>query len=109
MRMNGLPLNSAEDMSLPAAEPRPKNGAVFGLLAGATVIISYLFAYCLMNALVSAEVITRWKPGHDPRPKYFFFAFVTVSALFAGIGFVARTMSKRHLSRIDAMETEEAD
>jgi len=47
---------------------RPKTGAVIGLLAGVSLIFSYLIAYCMTNALVTAEVISAPTAGHDPRP-----------------------------------------
>jgi hypothetical protein len=104
--MSEVELNPAEDAP-PAAElARPKTGAVVGLLAGAAIIVSYLFAYCLINALVAAEVISRWQPGHDPRPKFFMGAFVTMLALFSGVGFMARTMSRRQMTKIDEMESD---
>lgn len=107
MRMNGMNLNLADDVSAPVSEfeARPKTGAVIALLAGAALIISYLFAYCVMNALAASDVIARWKPDHDPRPKYFLGAFVVLSVVFAGVGFAARTMSRRQMRKIDEMET----
>ena len=104
--MSGMEINVADDLAAPTEfEARPKTGAVIALLAGAALILSYLFAYCVINALAASEVIARWKPDHDPRPKYFLGAFVVLCALFAGIGFVARAMSKRQMSKIDEMES----
>jgi hypothetical protein len=113
--MNGLNLQLPDDVVRDDAPPvadfeaRPKTGMVIGLLAGAALIISFLFAYCVMNALAASDVIARWKPGADPRPKYFVLSFITVSALFGVIGFFARASSKRHLNKIDAMESDEDD
>lgn len=104
--MTGMELNPVDDISPPAAAARPKTGAVVGLLAGAAIIASYLFAYCLINALVAADVIARWQPNHDPRPKYFLGAFVTMLGLFGAVATLARTMSRRQMTKIDAMETD---
>ena len=105
--MNGLDLNLPDDPA-PVAEfeARPKTPLVIGLLAGAALIISYLFAYCVMNALAASEVIARWKPGADPRPKYFVLSFITVSVIFTVIAFLGRLSSKRQLNKIDEMETD---
>jgi len=107
MRMNGLDLNVAHDDTPPVSEfeARPTTGAVIALFAGAALIISYLFAYCIINALAASDVIARWKPDHDPRPKYFIGAFVALSALFSGFGLIARAMSKRQMRKIDEIET----
>jgi hypothetical protein len=88
---------------------RPKTGAVLGLLAGTAMIFSYLIAYCLVNALVSAEVITPWKPGHDPRPWLLIGGFVVLTCIFLSIATLARWASRRQLSRIDEMEKAEED
>ena len=66
--MNGLNLQLPDDVVRddvpPVAEfeARPKTGMVIGLLAGAALIVSYLFAYCVINALATSDVIARWKP-----------------------------------------------
>jgi hypothetical protein len=105
--MNGLNLNVADDAApISEFEARPKTGAVIALLAGAALIISYLFAYCVINALAASDVIARWKPDHDPRPKYFIGAFVVLSILFSTFGLIARTMNKRQMSTFDEMEKE---
>jgi hypothetical protein len=103
--MSAQDLNIADD-SAPVSEfeRRPKAGMVIGLLAGASLIISYLFAYCVINALAASDVIARWKPDHDPRPKYFAVAFVVLSAAFSGVGFVARAASKRQMRKFEDME-----
>ncbi|MBC7782816.1 MAG: hypothetical protein H7144_03170 [Burkholderiales bacterium] len=101
-----MELNPVDDASPPAAQARPKTGAVVGALAGAALIASYLFAYCLINALVAAEVISRWQPNHDPRPRFFVGAFVTMLGLFSGFAFLARTMSRRQMTKIDEMESD---
>jgi hypothetical protein len=102
-----LDLDLAADQGAPVAdwEAHPRTGTVIALLAGAAIILSYLFSYCVMNALAASDVITRWTSDHDPRPKVFLIAFVVLSALFAAIGLIARTVSKRQMSKIDEMES----
>src|SRR5689334_16898374 len=83
---------------------RPKTSAVLGLLAGAALIFSYLIAYCVVNALVSAEVMKPWQPGHDPRPWLLIGGFVVLTGVFLSVATLARWASRRQLSRIDEME-----
>lgn len=103
------PLPDDDAPPLPSESARPKTGMVVGLLALVALIFSYLFAYCGTNALVTAEVISPWKPGADPRPKLLGLFAVLFMGLFSGIAALARWASRRQLSSIDAMETESAD
>ncbi len=75
------------------------------LFVGA-MIFSYLIAYCLINALVAAEMMARWPVGRDPRPKIFGIALVVSLGALAAIGAFARSLSRRQLSRIDQMQEE---
>ena len=90
-----------------SAPVRPKTPAGVGLLAGVALIFSYLIAYCLVNALVTAEVMSPWKPGHDPRPWLLIGGFVVLTSVFLSVAAVARWTSRKQLSRIDEMETAE--
>jgi hypothetical protein len=90
--------------AVPAPPARPKTATVLGLLAGAALIFSYLGSYCLVNALVAAEMMTRWQPGHDPRPKMLVVGFVALMGSFLAAGALARWMSGRQMNRIDEME-----
>jgi hypothetical protein len=103
--MTAQDLNLADDAApIAEFERRPKAGMVIGLLAGAALIISYLFAYCVINALAASDVIARWKPDSDPRPKYFAVAFVVLATAFTGVSFVARAASKRQMKKFEDME-----
>lgn len=105
--MDGFDFEQSTDLAdVAASSARPRNRTVVGLLFVAALIISYLLAYCLINALVAAEVMTHWGPGRDPRPKIFISAFLTLTSSFAGIGYVVRSLSRRQLSRIDEMESD---
>jgi uncharacterized membrane protein YedE/YeeE len=106
-QLSPLP-DDPDALPVPTESARPKTGMVVGLLAGVALIFSYLFAYCGTNALLTAEVISPWKPGSDPRPKLLGLFAVLFMGLFCGIGALARWASRKQLSSIDAMETDEA-
>ena len=74
------------------------------MLIAAALIASYLWAYALTNALVAADLISRWQPGSDPRPMRMCIGFVVMMVLFTIIAFIAQWMSRRQLKRIDEME-----
>jgi ABC-type branched-subunit amino acid transport system permease subunit len=76
---------------------------VLGLLALTSLTFSYLGAYAVAGALVQAEVLQRWQPGHDPRPRWLVAGFFLLLAAFVGIGGVARFLSRRELRHIDKM------
>lgn len=93
---------------LPPAEPaRPRTLTVLGLLVGSAAIISYLAAYALTNALVAADFLSRWQPGHDPRPRRMLIGFTALLAVFGSIAGLVRWTSRRQLRSIDEMEHEE--
>ncbi len=86
----------------PSAPPRLLT--VVGMLIAVALIASYLCAYALTNALVAAEVISRWPPGRDPRPLRMCLGFIILMTVFTCVAAVARWMSQRQLKRIDEME-----
>jgi len=92
---------------LQSEAPRPRTTSVLALLAAAALIFSYLVSYALTNALVAANLMQRWAPGHDPRPRRMLIGFVALLMLIMAIGATARWISKRQLARIDEMEEEE--
>ena len=85
--------------------PRPKTATVVVLLVGAALILSYLAAYAVTNALVVADVMPPWPRDRDPRPRWMGFGFFALMAFFSVIGGVVRVMSRRQLHKIDEMET----
>src|SRR5437667_11647108 len=85
---------------------RPRTTSVVALLAGAALIFSYLVSYALTNALVAANLMQRWAPGQDPRPRRMLIGFSALMIGFMLVGAIARFLSKRHLARIDQMEEE---
>jgi hypothetical protein len=82
---------------------RPNTLVVLGLLVLAAMILSYLVAYAVINALVAAEVMPPWQGQQDPRPRLFIGSFVALMSLFAFVGGAAKFLSSRHLRRIDAI------
>jgi hypothetical protein len=99
----GMPNNYAESEFDPLEHP-PRTMTVVCLLVAAAVIVSYLWAYALTNALVSADLMSRWQPGQDPRPMRMCVTFVTTMTVFTFVAGVAQWMSRRQLRRIDEME-----
>jgi len=74
------------------------------MLVAAALILSYLWAYAVTNALIAAEVISRWPPGSDPRPLRMCVGFITLMTAFTIIAAIAQWISRRQLKRIDEME-----
>src|SRR5688500_17680035 len=54
---------------------RPRTLTVLGLIAAAALVFSYLGAYALADALVSAEVLQAWPRDSDPRPRWMLVGF----------------------------------
>lgn len=94
-----------ETDDLPAG--KPKTATVLGLLALTSLTFSYLGAYAVAGALVSAEMIRPWPSGADPRPKWLAIGFGLLLTCFLCLGGVARCLSKRQLRRIDQMGDDE--
>ena len=96
-----------ETIQDPLSPSPPRTFTVVGTLVGVALVASYLFAYALTNALVAADVVSRWQPGHDPRPARMCIGFVGMMVVFTIIAGVAQWMSRRQLKRIDEMEEED--
>lgn len=90
-----------------AAPPRAgKTLPVLLMLVLAAATFSYLSAYAVSDALVSADVLKRWPAGTDPRPRWMAVTFAAVMSCFLVAGTAARALSRRQLRRIDAMSEE---
>jgi amino acid permease len=81
---------------------RPNTLTVLLTLLAAAGLFSWLGAYALTNALISAEAIPPWT-GQDPRPRWMAILFVSILTGFLVIGSIFRFMSSRQLRHIDAM------
>jgi hypothetical protein len=62
----------------------------------------------MADALVNAEIVPRWPPGADPRPKWMVSGFFLLMFAFMGVAALFRWLSCRQLRAIDAMETDVA-
>ena len=93
-----------QEFSKALEPPRPKTLTVVGMLIAAALILSYLMAYAVTNALVAAEVVSRWPPGSDPRPLRMCLGFIALMTGFTLAASIAQWMSRRQLKRIDEME-----
>ena len=84
--------------------PRRSNTlVVLTLLVLAAATFSYLGAFAVSDALVSADVLPRRPPGEDPRPGWTLNGFVALLTVFSLAALAARFASRRQLRRIDAM------
>ena len=94
----------SDEMEEPLRRSPPKTFTVVVVLVGVALVASYLWAYAVTNALVAAEVISRWQPGHDPRPMRMCIGFISTMTGFTVIAAIAQWASRRQLKRIDQME-----
>jgi pilus assembly protein TadC len=81
-------------------------GATVGLVVLTALTFSYLFAYAVTNALVSANVLSSWPAGTDPRPRRLLITFASLLTFFLIGAMVARVCNRRRLREIDAMMDE---
>jgi ABC-type branched-subunit amino acid transport system permease subunit len=79
---------------------------VLALLTLAALTFSYLGAYAVAGALVDSDVLAHWPPGHDPRPRWMACLFGMLLGASFLVSAIARFLSRRQLSRIDAMAEE---
>ena len=79
---------------------RPGVLTLGALLAGVSLVFSYLGAFAVTNALVAADLIEKWSPGSDPRPRWMLRAFI---GSLIGFGVIAALLkwSGRNVRRID--------
>jgi hypothetical protein len=91
------------DAEAAADVTKPNTATVLGLLALTSLTFSYLGAYAVSGALVQAEVLHRWRPDADPRPKWLAVGFCVLLLAFICVGALARHLSRRELRQIDEM------
>jgi hypothetical protein len=92
-----------------SVEKKPRMATIVGLLALVSLTFSYLGSYAVSGALVQAEVVHRWPPGADPRPRWLAAGFVALLVVFVAAGCVVRHLSKRELKQIDEMAEESVE
>ena len=83
---------------------RPKTSSVLVLLFLAAGLFSYIGAYPMTTALISANLLTPVTAEHDPRPIWAGSAFVAILVLAGLVALVLRFVSRQSLKRIDTME-----
>jgi hypothetical protein len=103
-----LESSPASSSSSPAgrASALKRVGATVGLVVLTALTFSYLFAYAVTNALVSANVLSSWPAGTDPRPRRLLITFASLLTFFLIGAMVARVCNRRRLREIDAMMDE---
>jgi hypothetical protein len=87
----------------PATPPRTRTINVLILLAVAAMVFSYLGAYAITNALVSAGMLPRFAAEHDPRPLWMLMGFGALLVVFATFALLLRILSRRQLRSLDAL------
>jgi amino acid transporter len=98
-------MEDVDKFDAPSAAP-PRTWKVLGLLAMTAMIFSYLGSYAVADALVNAEIVPRWPPNTDPRPRWMILGFSVLMVLFIAAAGVFRWLSRRQLRAIDAMDAE---
>jgi uncharacterized protein YneF (UPF0154 family) len=75
---------------------------VLCLLAVAALVFSYLGAFAVTSALVSADLMEHWPINRDPRPRWMMLSFSSLTAAFCCVGAVLKWSSWRQMKRLDA-------
>jgi hypothetical protein len=83
--------------------PRARTLNALLLLVVVAIVLSYLFGYAMTNALIAAEIVPPWTPGHDPRPMRMLIIFGTLLGVFGLAGAIFRVLSRRQLRSLDAL------
>jgi hypothetical protein len=76
---------------------------VLCLLAVAALVFSYLGAFAVPGALVSADLMERWPIGRDPRPRWMMLSFSSLAGTFCCVGVLLKWSSWRQMKRLDAI------
>lgn len=80
---------------------------VLVLMTLAAGVFSYLGAFAVTGTLAAADVIDKWPPHNDPRPRWMAVSFATLLASFLVIATLFRWTSSRQLRRLDALAQED--
>lgn len=93
----------------PVEERRPKTLFVLMLLSMAALVFSYLYAYCLTDALVAAEVLGPINSiDNDPRPRKLMTGWFVLMIVFSVGGWTMNRLSASDMRSLEAMEQDEA-
>ena len=82
---------------------RPHTVSVLTVLMVTSVVFSYLIAYALPQAMLSAGIIEPWGPYNDPRARWMATAMFLILGTFVSIWGLFRMLSVIQFRRIDAM------
>jgi len=86
-------------------ERRPKTLFVLMLLSMAALVFSYLYAYCLTDALVTAEVMAPVSAfDHDRRPQTLMVGWFVLMIAFSLLGWLMNRLSAGQLRSLEEME-----
>ncbi len=96
-------MESSQEFENIADLPSANTATALVFLAAFSVIISWLVCYALPPVLVSADLMSPWANGTDPRPQWMLRAFMGLFAAFTILGLLCRWLSNRQMRRIDAM------
>ncbi|HRK32461.1 MAG TPA: hypothetical protein PLD59_15460 [Tepidisphaeraceae bacterium] len=92
----------------PIEERRPKTLFVLMLLSMAALVFSYLYAYCLTDALVAAEVMTPVSSvDNDPRPRTLMVGWIVLMITFGLLGWVMNRLSASEMRSLDELSREQ--
>ncbi|HWB55036.1 MAG TPA: hypothetical protein VG722_12615 [Tepidisphaeraceae bacterium] len=93
----------ADNEETTPATGKPRTPVVLLLLLIASVVLSYLWAYAVSDALVAGHLMQASSDSADSRPAQMRQAFFVIAGTFLVIGVLVRWISARQLRRIDAM------
>lgn len=83
---------------------RPRTASVLLLLSLAALVFSYLWAYCLSDALVAADILAPISRENDPRPRWLVTSWLSLTALFIVFGWICRFATSRQMKALEQME-----
>jgi uncharacterized BrkB/YihY/UPF0761 family membrane protein len=98
-----MTLTDPQERAFASPPPPPRTAIVLVVLALVALVISWIGAYAVTNALVAADVLAPWSPGDDPRPHRMGILFICLLALLAAAALMFRWVSARQLRRLDAL------
>ncbi|MGA2498932.1 MAG: hypothetical protein ABSH20_14415 [Tepidisphaeraceae bacterium] len=96
-------MTSSQEQESVVELPPANTATALVFLAAFSVIISWLVCYALPPVLVSADLMSPWPNGTDPRPNWMLQVFTGLFVVFAMFGLLCRWLSNRQMRRIDAM------
>ena len=82
----------------------PRTLNVLLLFVTVAAVFSYLCAYAGTNALLKAELLDKWPPGRDPRPRWLLVSFTGILIGCVAIASLLRWSSNRQLKYMDSIE-----